>query len=53
VFGIRQEAVTFFEKKVTKKTFAPAGAGAACAINKSFLRRTRRGAFVQKSAAFL
>jgi hypothetical protein len=70
VFGLGKEAVTFFEKKVTKKTFAPLGAGTGVAFNrhrwwrlkalpipaptmiKSFLRRTRGGAFFQNSAAF-
>jgi hypothetical protein len=28
---IRKEDVTFFEKKVTKKTFAPGGSGAVIA----------------------
>jgi hypothetical protein len=28
----RLEAVTFFEKKVTKKTFAPAGVGAGAPL---------------------
>jgi len=31
-----KKAVTFFEKKVTKKTFAPAGVGTGIAVNRHF-----------------